>query len=250
MLNITRVRIDPTVVDADIAAPSDSQLINDAVRVLSRHLAVCHRDTGLKIRFTDQRKNSKKLAFAIFYAKNSEKQALYPKLLARATVVIEQINRTTEQLETHPENGMLSRKWIATVKHYRKLLYCVIDQTQRRVYEDEAVPSSEKLVSIFEPHTDIIVKGTRNVQYGHKINLASDACGIVTHLDICKGNTADRVLYQPLLESHEKLFDELPRTTIADGGYASVENVQFARAAGVHQPAFHKRAGWVITRWA
>jgi len=77
-IDSTQVRIDSTVVDANIAAPSDSKLLDDSTRVLSRNLATCQRHTGLKLRITDQRRKSRHLAFAIFYAKRAEKQVLYP----------------------------------------------------------------------------------------------------------------------------------------------------------------------------
>ena len=54
------------------------------------------------------------------------------------------------------------------------LLLRIIDQTQRRVFYGESVPASEKLVSLFEPHTDIIAKSSRKIQYGHKVNLATE----------------------------------------------------------------------------
>ncbi len=95
----------------------------------------------------------------------------------------------------------------------------------------------------FEEHTDIIVKGARDVQYGHKVNLATDRQGLITYFEILEGNPGDKVLYLPVLDSHQALFAELPHTTIADGGYASAANVKVARAAGVIRSAFHKRAG-------
>ena len=65
-ISLEKVRIDSTVVESNIASPSDSQLLNDGVRVLSRHLAKSRAATGEKIRFTDKRKASKSLAFRIF----------------------------------------------------------------------------------------------------------------------------------------------------------------------------------------
>ena len=240
----TKVRIDSTVVEADIAPPSDSQLLNDCIRVLSRQLATCHRQTGLKVRFTDQRKKAKRLRFAIFYTKEAEKQALYPQMIACAFVVLKQIDRTVRTLNDHsPENKASDLAWCEHVLHYRQLLCKVIHQTQQRVYENISVPASEKILSVFEPHTDIIVKGSRDVQYGHKINLATDTQGLVLHLAILDGNPADKVLYKPILEAHENLFGQVPHTTIADGGYASLQNVIDARADGVVRAAFHKRAG-------
>ncbi|VAW61134.1 hypothetical protein MNBD_GAMMA11-299 [hydrothermal vent metagenome] len=63
------------------------------------------------------------------------------------------------------------QRWILSVEHYRGLTLKIVDQTTRRVILKEKVPSSEKTVSLFEPHTDIIVKGARDIQYGHKLNL-------------------------------------------------------------------------------
>lgn len=238
-----QLRIDSTVVEANIAPPSDSKLLDDAIRVLSRHLATCHHHTGIKLRFTDQRCQSRRLAFAIFYAKKAEKQALYPKLLACCFVVIKQIDRALAKLEIQGQEHVATTQWVGTAQHYRHLLCRVIYQTQQRVYEQVSVASTEKVVSIFEPHVDIIKKSARDTQFGHKVNLATDVNGIVTYLSILEGNPADKILYQPVLEAHQSLFGKVPHTTIADGGYASGENVTDARAMGVCRPAFHKRAG-------
>ena len=243
LIDSDQIRIDSTVVETNIAPPSDSELLNDSIRVLSRQLATCHRETGLKVRCTDQRARSKRLAFAIFHAKKAEKEQLYPKLLSCAHIVLKQVNRTLESLKQKLTDEESAVRWVHCVEHHRQLLCKVINQTQQRVYNDSPVASSEKIVSIFEPHTDIIVKSAQDVYYGHKINLATDTQGLVLHLDILQGNPADTALYLPVLDAHRNLFGDLPHTTVADGGYASAENVQSARADGVSRAAFHKRAG-------
>ena len=73
-LSLDWLRIDSTVVDSNIAPPSDSQLLDDGVRVLSRLMSYSKTRTGVKIRFVDQRKRSKSLAFRIFHAKKAEKE--------------------------------------------------------------------------------------------------------------------------------------------------------------------------------
>ena len=243
LIDDDQIRIDSTVVEAHIAPPSDSSLLDDSIRVLSRQLAVCHRETGLKVRYTDQRKQSKRLAFAIFHAKNTEKQALYPKLLSCASIVLKQVNRTLKALEDKSVADESTARWVGVVEHYRQLLCQVIHQTQQRIFNNSPVASSEKIVSIFEPHTDIIVKSAQDIYYGHKVNLATDTQGLILHMDILRGNPGDRTLYLPVLAQHQKLFGDLPHTTVADGGYASAENVARARTEGVTRVAFHKRTG-------
>ncbi len=119
----------------------------------------------------------------------------------------------------------------------------VVDQTERRVLYDETVPADEKIVSLFEPHSAIIVKGWRETEYGHKINLSSDANGMITSLSIEQGNPSDAERFIPILESCIETFAEVPNSTVSDGGYASVDNVREGRVLGVRRVVFHKKRG-------
>jgi len=243
VLSMDKLRIDSTVVASNIAPPSDSQLLNDGVRVLSRLLAKSKNVTGVKLRFTDQRKPSKSLAFQIFNAKNSGKEALYPRLLKLVRVVLKQTDRGLEDVKVGARDSDKARQWISQVERYRDLTLRVIDQTERRVIQKESVHSSEKIVSLFESHTDIIVKGFRDVQYGHKINLSSEKSGFITYLSIEKGNPSDTDLFMPVLNFHRSKLGHLPHSVVADGGYASQENVARGRKLGVKRVVFHKPVG-------
>lgn len=242
VMDFTTMRMDSTVVETNIAEPSDSRLLDDGIRVLSRLFSKSQARTGVKIRLTDYRAASRKLAAAIFYGKKVEKDRLYEEFIVLAHKVIKQCHKATEQVKAG-SNHTASHAWIEEVDHYRALLERVIDQTQRRVFQGECVPASEKLVSLFEPHTDIIVKAHRGTEYGHKINLSTDLHGFITALSIEKGNPKDSKLYLPFLKAHQVQYRQLPETTIADGGYAELENVEQAKALGIKRVAFHKKNG-------
>ena len=243
ILSMEKLRIDSTVVASNIAPPSDSHLLNDGIRVLSRLLAQSKDATGVKIRFSDQRKSSKSLSFQIFNAKNAEKERLYPDLLNRAWTVLKQVDRGLKSVRSGAGESDQKENWILAMEHYRDLMLKVIDQTQRRVIDKESVHSSEKLVSLFEPHTDIIVKGFRDVQYGHKINLSSERRGFITYLSIEKGNPSDKDLFLPVLDFHKSTLKALPGSVVADGGYASQANVAEGRSKGIKRVVFNKRVG-------
>jgi IS5 family transposase len=242
-LSLDSVRIDSTVVDSNIANPLDSQLLNDGVRVLSRMMASSRNTTGVRHRFTDQRKKSKSLSFQIFHAKKPVKDALYPKLLTCVSITLKQLERAIEKTLQEAIEPCAATFWIEKAEHYRSLLLRVVDQTQRRVFQGEKVPASEKLVSLFEPHTDIIVKTNRDVQYGHKINLATQAEGFVTYLNIENGNPSDKSLFLPVLDASLKDYGCVPEETVADGGYASRANVEQGREKGTDRTVFNKRCG-------
>jgi len=242
-ISLEKLRVDSTVVKSDIAPPSDSQLLNDGVRVLSRHLAKSRSETGIKFRFTDKRKASKSLSFAIFNAKKAVKEALYPDLLKLVRVVIKQTDRALLLVRAEEELTPKAQKWIDDVEHFKAITLKVVDQTQRRVINKESVPSADKIVSLFEDHTDIIVKGFRDVQYGHKINLSSEKNGFISHLSIEDGNPADKDLFLPVLHAHQENYNCLPESIVCDGGYASKKNVSEGREMGVKRVVFHKRVG-------
>ncbi len=126
----------------------------------------------------------------------------------------------------------------------------MIDQTDRRVFKGEQVPVAEKVVSLFEAHSDIIVKGSRDVQYGHKLNLATGRSGLVLDVVIEAGNPADSERFIPLLERQIEIYGRAPRQMAADGGYASKDNVWQAKAKGVKDVAFHKKKGLRVEQMA
>lgn len=242
-MSLDVLRVDSTVVSSNIAPPLDSQLLDDGIRVLSRLFSKSRDTTGVKLRLTDYRQKSRSLAAGIFYAKKAEKDALYEELVPLAWKVIEQSERAIQQVRQKCDCESVSTSWIAQVEHFQSLLRKVIDQTQRRVFNDEEVPAREKVVSLFEPHTDIIIKGSRDIAYGHKVNLASEKHGFITVVMIEEGNPSDAERFIPLLEKHQSLYGCIAQTTIADGGYASLDNVAKGKMLGVKRVAFHKQNG-------
>ena len=169
--------------------------------------------------------------------------------MTRATLAY--LQQAAAQLAT-PADGAAAL-WQAKVKHYRPLIERLIMQSERRVLAGEAVPASDKLVSLFEPHADIIRKG-REIAYGHKLNLTTGRSGLILDLVVEAGNPADSERLLPMLERHVALYGEPPRQAAADGSYASRDNLRRAKACGVRDMAFHKRGGlgiedMVRSRW-
>ena len=141
---------------------------------------------------------------------------------------------------------MAAARWRAGVDYYLPLIARIIAQSERRVLKGEAVPASEKLVSLFEPHADIIVKGGRDVQYGHKLNLATGKSGLILDVVVEAGNPADAERFLPMLDRQIARCGAPPRQTAADGGYASRDNLKQAKARGVQDVAFHKKCGIAV----
>jgi IS5 family transposase len=107
----------------------------------------------------------------------------------------------------------------------------------------ENVPADEKIVSIFEPHTDIIVKDRRDVFYGHKICLTGGGSNLILDCLITEGNPADSSLTQTMLERQHDIYGRAPLKAALDGGFASKDNLAEAKTAGVKDVCFAKKRG-------
>jgi transposase, IS5 family len=121
------------------------------------------------------------------------------------------------------------------IEDYCQLADKVLHQTRRRVREGETVPASEKIYSIFEPHTDMIKRGKVNkpVEFGHKVFLAESEQGLITEYEILEGNPNDQEHVAPSLACHQELFGHAPEWYGADRGFASAQNEHACQQAGV-----------------
>lgn len=99
------------------------------------------------------------------------------------------------------------------------------------------------MVSLYEPHTDIIVKDRRQVHYGHKLNLVQGKSRLILDLIIEEGNPAYTERLIPMMESQKAIYGRVPRQASSDGGYASCSNLEKAKAMGISDVAFHKKRG-------
>jgi len=197
------VRTDCTVVESNIHHPTDSSLLWDCVRVLVRLQGRAQEMFGLG--FIDHKRRARRRALGILNAKSDgARRPLYRDLLKVAEKTASSAKRIATALDHVKTGGLMVMLQAATVadelRKYAQLAQRVIEQTHRRVFLGEQVPAVEKVVSIFEPHTDIIVKDRREPLYGHKICLTSGASGLVTDVVVEDGNPADATLAVKMIE--------------------------------------------------
>ena len=239
------IRMDSTATDTTIHDPTDSSLLWDGVRVLVRLFDQAQAIEGVpSLPYRNHQRRAKKRMRAICYTRGLDKKAiLYQDLLKVTRMSLDYIDPVYQALVTSSVDPIRYAGWLAEVNHYRSLIERVIDQTVRRVVKDEKVPAQDKVFSLFEDHTDIIVKGSRDIQYGHKLNLMTGQSGLVLDVVIEEGNPADTERFMPMLDRHIEHYGKVPRQVAADGGYASTDNLRKAKEKGVKDVAFHKKKG-------
>jgi IS5 family transposase len=238
-----KIRLDSTVVESNIHHPTDSTLLQDGIRVITHLL-----QPTPGYRFADHQRAAKKRVMVILNARQeNQRLKAYGELLTLATKVQGYGVAAHACLRAFASNDleeiMAAHQLLARLERALNLLKRVIDQTERRVLRKEKVSAAEKLVSFFECHTDIIVKGGRDTQYGHKVFLTGGSFGLILDCLVERGNPADAAMFPVMLDRQEHLFQRLPRQVASDGGFASRDNLHQAKARGIKDVAFARKRG-------
>jgi transposase, IS5 family len=236
-----KVRTDGTVTETNIHPPTDSSLLFDCVHVLARLVRRAN-EQYCTVRHPSRVRRAKRRALDVLNAKKPRKRTkAYRDLLKVTTETVSWARQVVSQLEGCGDFEAAASA--AVISHYVDLAELVIDQTERRVTRGEVVPAAEKLFSIFEPHTDIIIKDKRDTHFGHKLTISTGSSGLVVDWVVEDGNPADSTLVKRTIERQKEIYGKVPRQIAFDGCYASKQNVVDAKAMGVKDVAFSKKRG-------
>lgn len=239
--DLGRVRQDSTVVETNIHYPTNNSLVWDCIKESHRllgHLAA--EVNGLDYR--DYTKGAKKTYYKINNTKSGDKRAdLFKKQLNTLTKSINQIANAVKKKETF--DGIKAMVLVMEMGRLLPVMRQVHGFTEKREVGGLAVPNAEKIFSIYEQHTDIIVKGGRKVQFGHKVDLSTGRSNLVLTCGFPRGNPRDTDLYGTGLDKVIRDYQTVPRDYATDGGYASMANAGHAKKKGVVNIVFNKVVG-------
>jgi transposase, IS5 family len=253
-LKVTRgrkLRVDTTAVETDIHFPTDSGLVGDGVRVVSRLLrraraALGEAASGLKEASRSRVRTARKLSqqlHRIARRKNEQGRealkAAYVRLVATAKRTGAQGKRVLEVLKGHADDPG-ARRLAERLGEVLPRLKQGVRQAERRVLENDPVPSAEKLLSLFEPHTRVVprFKAGRPVEFGRKIRLDEVEGGIIVGYSVLeKGGGQDQEHLAESLANHKRQFGRPPRLLAADRGMSSAANERLAKEAGIKHVA-------------
>lgn len=243
-----KLRIDGTVVETTIHHPTDSSLLADSVRVLSRVIwrskpLVSEQLGGVRDAFRSRMRTMRRglqqlhrLRRRVGEDQAEQRKALYEPLLRATEATVRQVERIREALqEVNREATKEAQRLIGQIEQYLPLVQQVVRQTRRRVLQGKKVPAAEKVVSLFEPHTRIIPrhKGGASVEFGRMVVFDEVEGGIVTRFAVLQDKTAEQGQLAPALEHHREVFGRAPRLVTGDRGVHAPENERIAREAGV-----------------
>jgi IS5 family transposase len=253
-----RLRVDTTVVETNIHYPTDATLLADGVRVLTRTLRRLGEQVRKRTRAVGRRvfeiaQRSRKAGLRVSPKVRAQSKArmkrLYQELMGMARAVL----RQAEGVRAPARDRTSAVQLPATIDLLRR----VVAQTRARILRGNTrFPG--KVVSLFEPHTEIIRKGklAKPTEFGRLVKIQEAEAQFITDYAVCERGQADRALWAPALDRHIALFDHAPYLAVADGGFASRSNERAAHDRGVRHVVLSRqpretrsRAARAALRW-
>jgi IS5 family transposase len=243
MIDGAKLRLDTTAFETNIHWPSDSGLLWDVYRVLSRQVRAAREiDPKIGRERNLQEKHAKKLHTRITREASKKnwrvtrmKRAynalfgLVEAILEMSISVAQQLRRGIRKNRYGPTEALVAEAIVAEIEHYNVLGDKVLDQAQRRVLEGEKVPGDEKIFSIFEPHTELLKRGKagKDIEFGHMIHLQQVEGKFITDYEVFDKRPADHTLVDAAVKSHRRLFGHPPQELSGDKGfYQSMDKIR------------------------
>ena len=235
------LRSDSTVTETNIHHPTDSSLIVDGIRVLTRLMLKLQRMEGT-LSFSNHLRRAKSRLYEINNSSSyDERYPYYKDLLRVGEMVSGYVTRYLQKAKGDrakalPPKGMALR---LELQKNQLLMQRVLQQTFRRVIRGENVPAEEKVVSFYQPDTDIIKKGGRETLFGHKLSVTA-GLHLIMGCDVLEGNPSDSTLVEAVLKEHITVYGYAPDYAAFDGGYCSQANRDLLKERGVEALTFCK----------
>jgi transposase, IS5 family len=245
-----KIRTDSTVVESHVHYP----ILGDGIRVLSRSLQriadecktgaveVVHHARAVKHRLLEISRAAKSLT----EANQQRMRHSYQKLLALTRGVVRQASEVVQRWGKGRLKVVGTVLGVATqigqLRHFLPLVENVIRQTRERVVKGNT-HVEDKVLSLFEPHTEVIRKGKAHKpnEFGRLVRIDEVENGIVSGYQVMVGNPPDSTSWMPALEQHQASFGRVPEMATGDRGFFSAKNEREAEALGVKKVALPAR---------
>lgn len=249
-----KIRTDTTVVESSVHYPTDSSLLGDGIRVLSRSLQriadecktgaleVVDHGRAVKHRLLEISRAAKSLT----EGNQQRMRDSYQKLMGLTRSVVRQASEVVQRWGKGRLKVVGTVLGVATqigqLRHFLPLVENVIRQTKERVVKGNS-HVEDKVLSLFEPHTEVIRKGKAHKpnEFGRLVRIDEVENGIVSGYQVLTGNPADTTAWVPALEQHQACFGQAPEMATGDRGFFSAKNEQEAHALGVKKVALPAR---------
>ncbi len=237
--DLKKIRQDSTVVETNIHYPTNNSILWDCIKEAYRLLGHLREEVN-GLNYLDYSKQGKKNYFKINNTKGDGRKDLFYKQLG---LFIKTINQVSNVIKKKLFSSIEAMVLAMELEKHLELMALVHEMVYLKEVKGQKVANQAKIYSIYERHTDIIVKGSREIQFGHKVDLCSGKSNLILHCQILRGNPNDSTLFVPAVDAIIENYGKAPRDYATDGGYASLANQGHAKEKGIINIVFNKIVG-------
>ena len=227
-----KLRLDSTLYEANVHYPTDSHLLWDSYRVISRLVGNSNEEypeCRMDYRFHDRK--IKQLYTYISTHSSRLGKRTQQKITNRYKILIERVENAYEIALAYVKHGRKAsplNSFLDELESYLPAIAKVTQQSRRRIFNNESVPNGEKVFSIFEPHTELIKRGKSGhpVEFGHMVTIGQTGEKFISYFDVMEHHECDNTRTDIAIENHKKQFGSYPSAFTADKNYyKSMEHV-------------------------
>lgn len=241
--DLKKIVEDSTAVEKNIHYPTNNSLVWDCIKENHRLLSQLKEEID-GVDYRNYLIGAKKTCFKINNAKTDDKRVkLFKKQLVTFTKTINQLSNAVKKKSVYMGLTPLAMGVIVLMENFLPVAQKVFSITYRHEIKGEKVPNDEKIFSIYEQHTDIVVKGKREIVFGHKVDFVCGRSNLILGVNVTKGNPSDTTLYEGAMDKLIRDYGKVPDSSTTDGGYASKKNQEYAKKLGVKNIVFNKIVG-------
>jgi IS5 family transposase len=225
-ISIDHLRTDTTVTECNIHWPTDSSLLWDTYRVIARELTRARQIDPLSCPWRFHVTKMKNADFFIARYSGSRNKKRLRQVRQKTKTMIERVEEILEKASQFvayaKDSSCLELMGVAAMLEEKlPVMRQVADVARRRAFDGEKVPRREKVFSIFEPHTELIMRGRRShpVEFGHKVLFTQSKEKFITDYVVFEESVGDDELLPLVLDRHEEKYGRRPDSVAADKGF-------------------------------
>lgn len=226
-----KLRLDTTAYETDIHYPTDASLLWDSFRTVARlvaHIKTSQPELGLRHRF-HRRKTKRRMLYISRNAKSTSK-GTRRRVKQTYRALLKDVRRAVDVAYAVIARADNANFFVQELLEYAPRIERVIDQTQRRVFDGETVPAREKVYSIFEPHTELLIRGKarKPVEFGHMVLVGQTREKFISQYRVLEHRVADTALVDEAVQTHERMFGKRTLSVLAadKGFYAEMDQLK------------------------
>jgi transposase, IS5 family len=231
---VDKISTDTTTIETDIHYPTNNSLVYDCIKTATYLLkSIKQKDKDQRDKLDKKQQQAKKYNYQINNSKKEDQPGLFALYLP---ILKELIFESFHSIR----NRELQHKRTSELKSLIPMMIKIYRNAEKHQIQGIQVSNEEKIFSIYQPHTNILVKGKREVEFGHKAVITRGESNMILDHAVLEENESDKHQLRPSIANVISQYAKVPESSSADGGFITRDNINYCKKVGIKNIVFTK----------